>query len=212
MDSPTQAYPLSWPAGVLRTPPHERVHGSFDSTPDKVRREMLQELDRLILGKRSRTHTVRGSVILSTNVALRLDGEPIAGRNEPTDPGVALYFKKDAHPMVIASDKYDKVWKNMRAIQRTLEALRAIERYGSSQLQERAFTGFRALPMKGTVTIGNWWNVLGVEEAASFEHVQFAYRALSKKYHPDNPNTADPERFLQVQQAFEVAKRQFNKT
>lgn len=207
--APTQAYPLTWPAGVLRTPPHERVAGTFDSTPDRVRREMLLELDRLVLGKQARTHTVRNSVILSTNVQLRLDGEPMAGRSEPSDPGVALYFKMHGEPMVIASDKYDKVWKNMRAIQRTLEAMRAIGRYGSSQLQARAFTGFKALSQEASRP--SWQAVLDVKPDCTYEQAKAAWRALVTRYHPDNNVLGDRARFEAVMVAWGEAQQHFGK-
>jgi molecular chaperone DnaJ len=51
------------------------------------------------------------------------------------------------------------------------------------------------------------YQVLGVDRGASDEEIKKAYRALSRKYHPDanvnNPNKAQAEeRFKQVQQAY----------
>lgn len=178
------AYPLTWPEGWPRTPARERVWGHFKGTPDKVRREMLEEIDRIVLGKESSKLTVRHNVIVSTNVRLRRDGEPSAGLPEPADTGVAVYFRRRGKPMSFACDRYDRVWKNMRAIQLTIEALRGIDRWGSSQMMERAFTGFAALPPP-TSAPDNCWSVLELPFASPADLIQERYRLLAQVRHPD---------------------------
>ncbi|MDB6080165.1 MAG: molecular chaperone DnaJ [Akkermansiaceae bacterium] len=142
------AFPLCWPEGWPR---HRgaREHGYFQGTPGQVTEELIAEIDRLVLGKESRTHTFRESIIISTDIPLRKDGFPRADGRPPLDPGVAVYFERNGKQQCFACDKYDRVWKNMRAIQRTIEALRGIERWGSSEMLDRAFTGFAALPAPG---------------------------------------------------------------
>lgn len=56
--------------------------------------------------------------------------------------------------------------------------------------------------------MGNPYNVLGISPSATDEEVKKAYRALSRKYHPDanvnNPNAAcAEEKFKEVQQAYQ---------
>lgn len=46
--------------------------------------------------------------------------------------------------------------------------------------------------------------VLGVDPAADPEAIQAAYTKLSKKYHPDNPETGDDKNFEAVKAAYEV--------
>jgi hypothetical protein len=195
------AYPLQWPAGWKRTPANLRERGQFDGTPDRVRRELLHSIDRIALGKRASTHTIRSFVVISTNMRLRVDGEPRAGDRPPEDPGVAVYFKRENQPLCFACDKYDAVWKNMRAIQRTIEALRGIERWGSSTLLERAFTGFAALPER---TGPSCWEILKVPPEATEQDVMNAWRSLAQFCHPDKP-TGSHEKMSALNDAKDIA-------
>ncbi|MFR8548751.1 MAG: DnaJ domain-containing protein [Lachnospiraceae bacterium] len=59
----------------------------------------------------------------------------------------------------------------------------------------------------------NPYTVLGVPENASEEEIKKAYRALSRKYHPDaninNPNKAQAEeKFKEIQQAYQQIMRE----
>lgn len=54
----------------------------------------------------------------------------------------------------------------------------------------------------------NPYQVLGISSDASEEEIKKAYRALSRKYHPDaninNPNKAQAEeKFKQIQEAYQ---------
>ena len=49
-----------------------------------------------------------------------------------------------AHDLVIACDKFKEPRWNLNAIKMTIQAIRNIERYGTTSLMERAFTGFKA--------------------------------------------------------------------
>ena len=55
--------------------------------------------------------------------------------------------------------------------------------------------------------MGNPYDILGLSPGATDEEIKKAYRALSRKYHPDanvnNPNKEQAEeRFKEIQQAY----------
>lgn len=45
---------------------------------------------------------------------------------------------------------------------------------------------------------------LHLSPSADRETVERVYRLLAKRYHPDNPDSADPDRFARVREAYEV--------
>lgn len=121
--------------------------------------------------------------VLSSNVPLRQDGLPYANTKEPADPGVAVYFMWNGKQMTFACDRWDKVKDNVRAIGKTIEALRGIERWGASDMMERAFSAFEALPSPDP-----WWKTLGLAgPTRSKQEIGEAYRKASSAAHPDRP-------------------------
>jgi len=164
----TQAYPLQWPAHIKRTALHLRKISAFSATPDQARQGLKAG------AKRMGTH-----VVISTNVELRLDGEPYASRRQPEDTGVAVYFMRKGQSVCIACDKYERVWENMRGLAKTIEAMRGIERWGSSEILDQAFTGFIALPSPDAITtpVITWWGILGERLDANSADIQAAWKA-----------------------------------
>lgn len=163
----TQRYPLQWPAGWPRA--RSRREAPFKVPADQAREEMIEELQRL----------GATNIILSTDQPLRKDGWPRADRTW-RDPGIAVYFKRKGQDVVLACDQYHQPHDNMRAIGKTVEAMRGIERWGASDMLDRAFRGFEALPAPE-----QWWQVLGVPQSASATDIDAAYRALAFEAHPD---------------------------
>jgi hypothetical protein len=174
METPIEAYPLTWPAGRPRTPVSRRRGGQFQVPFTQAREELLYSLS--LLGA--------SRVIISSNVPLRQDGLPRADSREPSDSGVAVYFQRDKKPFVIACDTYNQVRQNLRAIGATVEALRSIQRHGASSMLEQAFTGFSALPPARTGE-PSWWEVLGVPATATLDEIRAARDALALRNHPD---------------------------
>lgn len=172
------AYPLSWPHGWKRTSPGHAKRSHYAVTIEKAYDDLVRGLSRM--GARA--------VVVSTNLPLRRDGRPyMSSVPEPMDRGVAVYWEQREGgkqvPRVMACDSWATVRENLRAIGHTIEALRAIERAGATELMERAFTGFAALPTSGE---RHWSDVLALERTATLEQVEAAYKEAAKLLtHPD---------------------------
>jgi hypothetical protein len=204
----TQAYPLKWPAGWPRMSAGGRKRAKFgkgerqysttgagswinkkDLTVSDATKRLTGEL---------KTMGVRdGQWVISSNVELRNDGLPRSGQRAPEDPGVAVYWTRKGHQQVMAIDLYDRVQDNMAAIAASLNALRAIERHGGAQILDRAFAGFTALPAPDAF---DPWAVLGLHPDATREAIEAAFRAHSKKHHPDAPG-GSTEAFQRLERA-----------
>lgn len=102
--------------------------------------------------------------------------------------------------MCFACDKWWAVEDNPWAIGKTIAAIRQIERAGSSDMMERAFTGFAAIAAPSGP---NWWEVLGVSRDAGQDEIKSAFRELAKKNHPDAGGEA--EKFVVITKAYESA-------
>ncbi|MEW8189904.1 MAG: hypothetical protein AB2766_11425 [Candidatus Thiodiazotropha endolucinida] len=178
-----EAYPLHWPEGWKRTPRHMVDVSRFKVTPDRARRNMLEEIRRLVgYGYK------RDDVIISTNLRLRKDGEPYATQRAPDDQGVAVYFKYKKKPMVFACDQWSHIHDNMQAIAKTIEALRGIERWGASDMMERAFTGFVALehqPAESWSDVLQMGNRINKTDREWLAEAERHFRLLCKDAHPD---------------------------
>ena len=123
-----EAFPLYWPEGWKRTA-YRRTSAFKIAAFGKARDLLLAEIKRM----------GGTSIVLSTNISLRNDGLPYAGQRNPDDPGVAVYFLYKKRQMSFACDAYRKVEENAYAIAKTIEALRGIERWGASDMMERAY-------------------------------------------------------------------------
>jgi hypothetical protein len=191
------AFPLQWPAGWTRTP-FSKVHWSRFDKPsmEKAANEVFKQLRMMGVGNYN--------VIISTNVKVRADGIPYSNLRQPDDKGVAVYFKRKGKDTVFAADGYDRVEDNVWAIAKSLEALRAIERYGVAQVMDRAFSGFAALPEKASSRL--WYDVLGCAENAPITEVDARWRTLAKLLHPDQ-NGGAQEGFLELQAAMDQFKK-----
>lgn len=174
----SEAYPLKWPAGWPRAKYRATAKfsqagargGSNVAVTVAVARQRLQnELDMLRAGY----------ITLSTNMELRLDGQPRSGLPEPIDPGAALYFRLSGRDTVLACDKWNRVADNITAIAKHIEAIRGMDRWGVGTAAQ-AFAGYQAIAAPE-----QWWEVLGVPSTASVAEIDRAWRARIADAHPD---------------------------
>jgi hypothetical protein len=179
--------PLQWPHSWARS--SQRLSAKYgEHSIAKCVRELCNQLR--LLGA--------SNVVISSNLKARIDGLPIRDQRQPDDRGVAVYFRRKGRVQSFACDKWDKIEHNIWAIAQGISALRQLERTGMSEMLERAFLGFAALPAPEPIL--SWWQVLGVSENASFEEVRKAYLKLIKSAHPDVGGSKD--KFEAVQRAY----------
>lgn len=171
-----EAYPLHWPDGRPRA--SCRHNAQFQMTFAAATSHLMNEI-RLLGGSQ---------VVLSSDLELRLDGLPRASQRQPDDPGIAVYFTYKDKQHCFACDDWYYVRDNVRAIGKTIEALRGIARWGTGDMMERAFQGFVALPAPESEA---WWSVLNFySETEALFQGDFEIRAkkLIQQYHPDKPD------------------------
>lgn len=193
-------FPLVWPRGVERT--RRRKRSQFQVSFVVARDHLINEL-RLFRAIHS---------VLSSNLTLRRDGLPYANQREPDDPGVALYFHVLGQDWALACDQFDRVKDNVRALGKTVEAMRGLDRWGCTQLLAQMAQSFKALPpgREESKLPFAWWVALGCGSGSSLKEAERCYRVRAKLYHPDGvePN---PDMFKALQSAIEEARRVLKK-
>lgn len=201
------AFPLQWPEGWERTALLARRRSAYKVTPSRAYGDMIDSL--VMLG------ADRRSIVVSSNLRPLSNGQPRLDQPRPEDPGVAVYWVDlKLGERVIACDKYEKPHENMRAIGLAIEGLRAMQRAGATQIMERAFSAFGALPASSAVPEKRpWWAVMDLSESfvshLSIGMVDARYRELSKKLHPDNIATGSREAMAELNQAMADARAHF---
>ena len=189
-----EAFPLQWPTGYNRTA--KRVSSSFKMTPDKARVLLIKEIVALSGDK---------NPIISSNVPLRKDGQMYAdmASDQIKDPGVAVYFVFNGVQISIACDAWLTPSENIRALGLTVEAMRGMDRWKCSDVLNRSFTGFTALPHASTI-VKDTWTILGLKvQPNTKDEVVAAYKEQAKKLHPDAGGTH--HEFVELQEAYNKA-------
>ena len=126
------------------------------------------------------------------------DGLPYANQPEPSDQGAAIYFERKGKQMAFSCDRWDRVRDNIQAIRHTIAALRGLERWGTGDMVEAAFTGFTALPPP------NWRGDLGLDVDATLDDAERSYRNRARSAHPDTGGTHDD--MARLNRAIETAR------
>lgn len=197
-----EAYPLQWPVGYKRTSAHLKKHAAFQTSFANARDGAIRELQ--MMGAKS--------IIISSNVPLKRDGLPYAvpygnSKSITDDAGIAVYFDYNEETSVLCCDAFHSLDDNMQAINKTIEALRGIDRWQVSEMLNRAFTGFKALP-ETTVREEDIWTILGLNERPeSTIIIHQAYKQRAKKVHPDAGGSG--EEFQRLQDAYKMALKFF---
>lgn len=143
---------------------------------------------------------------------IRNDGWPRSTARRPSDPGVILSFQGRKGALSFPCDRYTTWEDNLRAIALSLEALRAVDRYGVTQQSEQ-YRGWQQLPPASSAaksmdadlaaTILAGYSVFSAKEIIRDPGKrQEAYRQTARATHPDAGGSH--EAFVQVQEAMRV--------
>lgn len=184
-----EAYPLQWPAGYPRTAKPSDKYKFYPAT-----------LSSEIIGLRAELQRMKATgVVVSTNIPVRADGNPYASYSKPADVGVAVYFSIKNKAMALCCDKWNTVEANLKALTLSVDAMRGLDRWGVSEIMNRAFMGFKALPEKAAAF--PWWEVLGLSRGCTRAEVDAAYKKNIRIHHPDHGG--DPVKYHAVQEAYQ---------
>jgi len=205
MGSPTwRIEPLGpWTRPVTQD---RRSSGVFRASWDATLRLLLDEIDRL---------DPAGPIVLAVDVQradLRLDGM-LKARAQVGFCGVVVAFtSRHLGPLSYATDAYEPRYSsdlpgwqaNLRAIALSLQALRAVDRYGVTTSGEQ-YAGWRAIeaggreaPAFATADAALRW-LLGRADIGANATPRAAYRAVAQLAHPDRGG--DPADWALLQQA-----------
>lgn len=182
------AYPLTWPFGWPRTKRKNRAR--FNTSFANARDSLLRELN--LLGAKK--------IVISSNLALRRDGLPYANQNYAEDPGIAVYFVLREEEQCIPCDKWGKSGDNLHAINKTVEALRGIERWGAKEMVNAAFRGFKALPAPKPEP-----QIKYFADCVDEDHIKQRFKKLVKELHPDFGGTT-PE-FQEMKEQYDELRK-----
>jgi hypothetical protein len=177
MNQPNRLFPLSWPVEYPRTLLRRR--SDFKTDFVRARMEILIELRRMGVA-------IAGIEISTNCPVIKKTGLPGVVRPQLSDPGVAVYFQRKNKPYVLACDKWDRIEDNMHAIALTTKAMRGMERWGVTQMLERAISGFEMIEAPKPYSFNQeWFEVLGVSPSDPLEKIEQAYKRQIKQVHPD---------------------------
>lgn len=161
--------PLAWPENEPRTPGHQKRYKSlFNTSMGKT----LDQLERELIRFRAK------------NIVLSID---LPFRGKVNDSAAALFFDLPGdRAIAICCDLYTKQDDNVRALYKIVEGMRTIERFGGSNVSQKTFTGFAALPPPPDI-----WKVLGISKGVGEalntkmrkEFVMDAFRNAAKDGH-----------------------------
>lgn len=189
-----------WTAPVTRNRPYCRFRAAWSDTLELLGREAGKLGARLVV--------IQVDV---TEGELRRDGM-LRANAKVGFPGVRVSFESRHGPLTYATDRYSGWQDNVRAVALSLEALRAVDRYGvsGSGEQYRGWTALEAEP-HASVTVEQAAEYIAAHAGADFiaadvfaspEWRAKAFRAAAGKLHPDRGG--DPEQFRRLTAAREL--------
>ena len=187
-----------------------RTQAQFRSTYPATIELIEGEIERL-----SGTDVVVSGFMQRSSV--RRDGWP-ASDSRPPHPGVIVSFRsRRLGDMVLANDSYSEWQANLRGIGLTLDALRAIRRYGTVD-RDQQYKGFSTeltpvAPSSGSTEIELAAEILlllsdsdrtAPDVVTDPDLAEQLFRVASKRVHPDTGGSA--EMFQRLQAAMKILR------
>lgn len=210
-----------WPGEPTKNREQARFRAKYSQTLDLLETELHKI--------RAQEITVQAFFTLSQ---IRNDGWPYAAAR-PAQPGVILSFRKPDGPVFVKDgrrvrnvislsfpcDRYTTIDDNLRAIALSLEALRAVDRYGVTKRAEQ-YAGWKQIeaPRQGFSTKEDAAAFIATQSAGDYDPAvadrvlhfadvrQELYRRAARRLHPDTP-TGNHELFVRLQQANDMLER-----
>jgi len=174
-----------WPG--KQTPPSNRRSGKFKAAYSKT----LDLLERELAYLRAKDVVIQAYFAPSE---IRNDGWPKSSAR-PAQPGVILSFDAGKEAYSYPCDTFIDWEDNLRAIALSLEALRAVDRYGVTRGREQ-YQGFRRLGAPASIDSKvaaeqflTQYSGLGIDDIR--RDLDGAYRVAARKLHPDQGGSHD---------------------
>lgn len=197
-------YPLQWPPSWKRAV--GRAHPKFSS-------QFSQDRDSVIWQLKKRGGS---QIVITSDLPVRRDGLPYASTG-CDDPGIAVWWVHRGKEHVIACDRWRRIGDNLRAIDKSLEAMRGLDRWGAAEVVEQAFAGFAALPAAAgdgapaLPAVRPWREVLGgfpagLDAGDLLALAKSRYRKLIADQHPDRGG--DPTIAAELGEALAAAEEE----
>lgn len=173
---------ITWPRDLTRN----RKRSPFSATWSATMSDLHRELRHLGGGTRYPESVLQ--IALREQDFRKTDGMPRAN-SIPEHPGVILNVETGKGPMSMPCDKFDRWQDNLRAITLSLEALRRIDRYGTTPGDEQ-YRGWLAIEQRAEfdsakAAIKLLADLAEMPPPSSEDGIAAAYKAARRKTHPD---------------------------
>ena len=190
---------VNWPNWKEHT--KSRRSGQFES--GDIAKSVKRIVDEVNKFSRYASRTKALEISVWTNKTNK-DGSFSGGYDNGQAPEVVVKFDLDGTDYVIPCDVFTYASQNLCAIAKTIEGLRANERYGVMTMKQM-MAGVAELPRVSSAARKAWWEVFDIVRNSSKTHIEARYRELAKFRHP-NAGGTDQE-WHELQEAYEIAKQ-----
>lgn len=191
-----------WPGPRNQGPIRSPFKASYTKTCALLDRELsMLDAEHVVIQADCDTSQIRRDGMLRADARMR-------------GPGVIVSFESRYGPLSYPCDRFSDWQDNLRAIALSLEALRAVDRYGVTRRSEQ-YRGWKAITLRGDDEFNNAGEaayflarhcpgVTATGIQADVEQARRAYKHAAAENHPDRGGAADL--FNRITSAWEVLR------